>query len=132
MLNKLAKCQTERASTWHSNFAVKAVHVTPAQRVQKRNFAHLRHSKKLRHIGTKFGFWASELRQIGAKTRFWAPSILGCFRGVTWHALSGRADDCGAMWQAAGGLRATFRDSRPCRDLVPVRVMWRGPCSDTP
>jgi hypothetical protein len=36
MLNKLAKCQTERASSRHSNIAVKAVHVTPAQGVQKR------------------------------------------------------------------------------------------------
>jgi hypothetical protein len=32
MLNKLAKCQTECASSWRSNIAVKAVHVTPAQR----------------------------------------------------------------------------------------------------
>jgi hypothetical protein len=58
-------------------------------------------------------------------------SILGCFRGATRNALSCRADYCGAMWQAAAALCATFHASRPCRGLVPMRVMWRSPRVET-
>jgi hypothetical protein len=52
-----------------TNIAVKAVHVTPAQRAQKRNVARMWHSNKLRHVGAKLWFSASELRRIEAKRR---------------------------------------------------------------
>jgi hypothetical protein len=54
MLNNEAKCQTERASSWHSNIAVKAVDAP--ENAQKRNFAHKRHSEKLCYIGRSFNF----------------------------------------------------------------------------
>jgi hypothetical protein len=62
VLNKVAKCQTERASSWHSDIAVKAIHVTRAHRAQKRNFARMRHSKTHCHIGRSIKFGPRNFR----------------------------------------------------------------------